>query len=91
MFPSAAYVAKDVKIPDATLGFVKNPSAPVQISRTFKFSNPHFGSSEYIALLRGLLPSHMATVVFSHGDLRAENVVVQPDQHGNYFLAGILD
>ena len=57
----------------------------------FKFSNPHFGSSNYIALLRGLLPSHMATVVFSHGDLRAENVVVQPDQHGNYFLTGILD
>jgi len=57
----------------------------------FKFSNPHFGSSEYVALLRGLSPSHSATVFFSHGDLRAENVVVQPDQHGNYFITGILD
>jgi len=57
----------------------------------FKFSNPHFGSSEYIALLRGLSTSHTATVVFSHGDLRAENVVVQPDQQGNYSLTGILD
>jgi len=57
----------------------------------FKFSNPHFGSSEYIALLRSLSQSHTATVLFSHGDLRPENVVVQPDPHGNYFLTGILD
>lgn len=57
----------------------------------FKFSNPHFGSSEYIALLRGLSTSHAAIVCFSHGDLRAENVVVQPDQHGSYFVTGVLD
>ncbi len=57
----------------------------------FKFSNPHFGSSAYISLLRGLSSSHTAKVVFSHGDLRPENIVVQPDQHGNYFLTGILD
>ena len=57
----------------------------------FKFSNPHFGSSAYISLLRGLSSSHTAKVVFSHGDLRPENIVVQPDQHGNCFLTGILD
>lgn len=57
----------------------------------FKFSNPRFGSAEYIALLRGLSPSHTGTVVFSHGDLRAENVIVQLNNHGNYLIAGILD
>ena len=57
----------------------------------FKFSNSHFGSSVYISLLRGLSSSHTAKVVFSHEDLRPENIVVQPDQHGNYVLTGILD
>ena len=57
----------------------------------FKFSNPHFGSSEYITLLRSLSQSHEATVLFSHGDLRPDNVVVQLDPDGNYKLAAILD
>lgn len=39
----------------------------------FKFSNLHFGSFEYIALLRSLSRSHTATVLFSHGDLRPQN------------------
>lgn len=59
--------------------------------KDFQFSNPHFGSSEYITLLRSLSQSHKATVIFSHGDLRPENLVVQSDPDGNYKLAGILD
>ena len=57
----------------------------------FRFSNPHFGSSEYIALLRGLSTSHAATVCFSHRDLRVENIIVQPDQYSNYFITSILN
>ena len=69
----------------------KKPTYTCVEFEDFQFSNPHFGSPEYIALLRGFSPSHMATTVFTHGDLRPENVVVQPDQHGNYFITGILD
>ncbi len=57
----------------------------------FKFFNSHFESFAYIFLLRDLSSSHTAKVVFSHEDLRPENIVIQPDQHGNYFLIEILD
>lgn len=56
----------------------------------FLFSNPHYRSAEYIALLRSLSSSHTGTIVFSYGDLRAANLVVQPDQHGKYLITGIL-
>ena len=57
----------------------------------FRFSNPVFGSPVYISLLRDISSGHTATVVFSHGDLRPENVVVHAEQHGNYTITGILD
>lgn len=57
----------------------------------FIFSNPHFGGSVYIELLRKMSQSHTPKVVFSHGDLRPANIVVQSDQHGNYSISGILD
>ena len=57
----------------------------------FVFSNPHFGGSVYIKLLRGMLQSHKPSVVFSHGDLRPANIMVQPDQQGGYNVSAILD
>ncbi|KAL8838835.1 MAG: hypothetical protein Q9170_001990 [Blastenia crenularia] len=60
-------------------------------AENFQFFNPHFGSSQYIALLRGLLRSNAASIVFTHGDIRPENVIVRPDAHGNYSITGILD
>ncbi|KAI4167669.1 MAG: hypothetical protein LQ343_007023 [Gyalolechia ehrenbergii] len=57
----------------------------------FIFSSPHFGSFEYITQLRRLLRSHTAEIVFTHGDFRPENIVVQSDLHGNYTLSGIID
>ncbi len=57
----------------------------------FKFSNPHFGRSEHITLLRGLSQSQKATVRFSPRDLRPVNVVVQPDLYRNYIFTRILD
>lgn len=57
----------------------------------FIFSNPLFGGSVYIKLLRSMSRSHPSRIVFSHGDLRPENIVVLPDQHGNYSISGILD
>lgn len=43
----------------------------------FKFSNPRFGGSGYITLLCSLGPSDVADNVFSHRDLRPENILVQ--------------
>lgn len=57
----------------------------------FIFSSPHFGSFEYITQLRRLLRSHSAEIVFTHGDFRPENIVIQSDVHSNYILSGIID
>lgn len=57
----------------------------------FIFSNPHFGGSVYIKLLRSLSKNQASKIVFSHGDLRPANIVVLSDQQGNYSIAGILD
>ena len=57
----------------------------------FIFSNPLFGGSVYIRLLRSMSQSHPSRIVFSHGDLRPANIVVLPDQQGNYSISGILD
>ena len=57
----------------------------------FVFSNPHFGGSVYIKLLRSMSQSQASKIVFSHADLRPANIVVLPDQQGDYRIAGILD
>ena len=57
----------------------------------FRFSNPVFGSPTYVSLLRRVSCPQNATIIFSHGDLRPENIMVQGDQHGNYKITGILD
>ena len=57
----------------------------------FIFSDPLFGGSVYIRLLRSMSQSHPSRTVFSHGDLRPANIMVLPDQQGNYSISGILD
>lgn len=57
----------------------------------FIFSDPHFGGSVYIKILRTMSQSHVPKVVFSHGDLRPANIVVKSDQQGNYNISGVLD
>ena len=57
----------------------------------FIFSNPHFRSPAYISLLWDILPHDDATMVFTHGDLRPDNIMVERNESGNYVLMGILD
>lgn len=57
----------------------------------FNFSNPHFGSSMYITLLRPFSSSDTFNVVFSHGDLRPENITVHYENHKRYLISEILD
>jgi len=56
----------------------------------FRFSNPVFGSPTYNSLLRDVSRTQNATIVFSHGEVRPEKVMVQIDQHDNYKITGIL-
>ena len=57
----------------------------------FRFSNPRFGGSVYINLLRQLVPTPSQNVVFTHGDLRPDNIVVQLSEEGHYIVTGLID
>ena len=98
---------RDLRVPDhVSLGGTRNEGCkdtrrhtricrrPIDSCAAFEdfiFSDPHFGSFEYITQLRRLLRSHTAEIVFTHGDFRPENIVVQSDRNGNYTLSGIVD
>ena len=68
--------------------------APIHDSTEFEnflFSNPSFGGSVYIAILRGLLVHRASNCVFTHGDVRPANIIVQPNSDGNYLITGLID
>ena len=69
----------------------QKPIRSVSDFEDFIFSNPIFGSSVYIRLIRSMSKSHAPKIVFSHGDLRPANIVVKADQQGNYSISSILD
>jgi len=57
----------------------------------FQFSNPTYGGSVYIQLLRGLLPTNDPVPVFTHGDLRLDNIMVDIGDNGVYHVSGLID
>ncbi|TVY31713.1 hypothetical protein LSUB1_G008918 [Lachnellula subtilissima] len=57
----------------------------------FQFSIPPHNTSSFIKFLRSLLPPASSTVVFSHGDVRTANIMVDIDQTGRYHVIGIID
>jgi aminoglycoside phosphotransferase (APT) family kinase protein len=57
----------------------------------FQFSNPNYGSQIFINFLRRMIPPKEPRTVFTHGDIRPENIVVQETQSGNYLVAGLID
>ena len=59
--------------------------------RDFLFSKPHFGTPAYNSLLQNLLVERSVAIVFSHGDLRPENILVQSNKRGLYVITGIID
>jgi aminoglycoside phosphotransferase (APT) family kinase protein len=59
--------------------------------RRFQFSCPRFGGSAYLALLQTLWSPRQCPAVFSHGDLRPENILVTIDENGCYMLTGLID
>jgi hypothetical protein len=57
----------------------------------FQFSNPHFGSPIFISFLRQLSPSPSGRCVFTHGDVRPENITVELSDDDGYRVTGLLD
>ncbi|KAF2453079.1 hypothetical protein BDY21DRAFT_388298 [Lineolata rhizophorae] len=72
---------------------VRRSEAPIWTVQQFddwQFSNPHFGSQIYINVIRRLSPPLSQNVVFSHNDLRTENVMVSIED-GRCVITGIVD
>jgi hypothetical protein len=62
---------------------------------TFLFSSPHAGGSVFVEFLRRLSPSFAQTsgsrIVFTHGDIRPDNIMVELADNNQYMISGILD
>ena len=57
----------------------------------FKFSLSKCASESYIKFLKALLPLTAKRGVFTHGDLRPANIMVQMDECNNCMVKGIVD
>jgi aminoglycoside phosphotransferase (APT) family kinase protein len=58
----------------------------------FQYSDAPVGSKTYLEFLRRLTSPLIAReCVFTHGDLRPANIMVQPDADGSYQVTGIID
>ncbi|TVY90888.1 hypothetical protein LAWI1_G005203 [Lachnellula willkommii] len=57
----------------------------------FQFSIPPHNTSSSVNFLRSLLPPASSTVVFTHGDVRTANIMVDVDETGIYHVTGIID
>ncbi|KAJ5105243.1 hypothetical protein NUU61_002590 [Penicillium alfredii] len=75
---------------------VKEPTTNTIIStpagfEDLKFSARHHGSNTYIKLLRTLPTEFTQGSVFTHGDVRQDNIMVKLDQDGVCTVTGIID
>ena len=57
----------------------------------FQFSIPPHNKSSWVKFLRSLLPPASSTTVFTHGDVRTANIMVDIDETGKYVVTGIID
>ncbi|KAI9675260.1 MAG: hypothetical protein M1817_001162 [Caeruleum heppii] len=57
----------------------------------FAFSIQHQGSDLYVDLLRRLLPKPSQETVFTHGDVRPDNIMVRMDEDDECRVTGLID
>lgn len=59
----------------------------------FLFSSPHPGGQVFVELLRQLYPRQPEEmkIVFTHGDLRPDNIAVDMDHRNQWVVTGLLD
>jgi aminoglycoside phosphotransferase (APT) family kinase protein len=67
------------------------PIFDVKDFETFQFSNPKYGSLIFIDFLRAFTPRSSCQIVFTHGDLRPENVIVEVTEDNRYIVGGLID
>ncbi|KAM0361989.1 hypothetical protein ACHAPK_011585, partial [Fusarium culmorum] len=69
-------------------------SEPIYNEEAFKdfvFSGSRSASTLYTNLLRNLIPPTSVKCVFTHGDIRPANIMVERDPEGKWKVAGVLD
>ncbi|PYH87751.1 hypothetical protein BO71DRAFT_404391 [Aspergillus ellipticus CBS 707.79] len=83
--------AKDLRVDER--GLFKDISKTKEFDE-LQFSARHHGSSTYVRLLRSLLEHDRSTLmeksVFTHGDVRPDNIMVKQDGD-RYTVTGIID
>ena len=67
------------------------PIFSVEDFETFRFSEPIYGSTMFIDFLRAFTPRSSYQVVFTHGDLRPENVIVKITEDNQCIVNGLID
>nr|POF15591.1 hypothetical protein CFP56_48785 [Quercus suber] len=58
---------------------------------SFQFSNPLYGSTIFIDFLRAFTSPSSHRIVFTHGDLRPANVIVEITENDECIIVGIVD
>ncbi|QKX58672.1 uncharacterized protein TRUGW13939_05799 [Talaromyces rugulosus] len=85
---------KELRVDECALS--KDITTTTQFHK-LQFSAAHHGSDTYVKLLRSFLEkNHPANLrqkaVFTHGDVRTDNIMVKKDPEGNgYVVTGIID
>ncbi|KAJ5927968.1 hypothetical protein N7466_006924 [Penicillium verhagenii] len=71
------------------------PITSLEEFEIFLFSSPHAGGSVFVEFLRQLSPSYTRTsgpsIVFTHGDIRPDNIMVEVADNDQYMISGIID
>lgn len=73
----------------------ETPITTLEDFETFLFSSPHPGGNVFVEFLRRLSPSSTdhsgSRIVFTHGDIRPDNIMVELADNNKYMVSGILD
>ncbi|OAG43833.1 hypothetical protein AYO21_02060 [Fonsecaea monophora] len=67
------------------------PVFDVKDFETFQFSNPNYGSKIFIDFLRTFTPRSSRQIVFTHGDLRPANIIVDVTEDKRCIVTGVID
>lgn len=60
-------------------------------SENLKHITPHHGSKTYVKFLHSFLTDPVQGSVFTHGDVRTDNIIVDRDQNNACVVTGIID
>ncbi|EGE02750.1 hypothetical protein TEQG_01787 [Trichophyton equinum CBS 127.97] len=83
---------KELRVDECAL--FKGITAAIKFN-DLQFSARHHGSSTYVEFLRSFLKNDHSTLmhgsVFTHGDVRTDNIMVKQDPNGRYIVTGLID